>query len=106
MLQDVFLKAVRKQPFNAELEKVMKFYQSGFNVSLLETELKVIEEDIRETTDLNFNDIVKYRKRLHLGIKKLLLQVFCLAQLVMVCPEIKRHKWTDIQCAPSCKNVP
>ena len=70
----------------------MKFYQSGFDVSLLKTELKVFEEDIRETTDLNFTDIVKYRKRLHLGIKQLLLQVFCLVKLVMVCPEIKRHK--------------
>ena len=70
----------------------MKFYQSGFEVSLLKTELKVFEEDIRETTDLNFTDIVKYRKPLYLGIEQLLLQVFCLAKLVMVCPEIKRHK--------------
>ena len=69
VLQDVFLKAVRKQPFNAELEKVMKFYQSGFEVSLLKTELKVFEEDIRETADLNFTDIVKYRKPLYLGIE-------------------------------------
>ena len=47
----------------------MKFYQSGFEVSLLKTELKVFEEDIRETTDLNFTDIVKYRKPLYLGIE-------------------------------------
>ena len=65
----------------------MKFYQSGFDASLLKTELKVFEEDISEITDLNFTDVVKYLKRLHLGIKQLLLQVFCLAKLIMVCPE-------------------
>ena len=65
----------------------MKFYQSGFDASLLKTELKVFEEDISEITDLNFTDVFKYLKRLHLGIKQLLLQVFCLAKLIMVCPE-------------------
>ena len=65
----------------------MKFYQSGFDASLLKTELKVFEEDIPEITDVNFTDVVKYLKRLHLGIKQLLLQVFCLARLIMVCRE-------------------
>ena len=86
MLQEVLLKAAKKQSFNVELEQVMKFYQSDFDVPLLRTQLKVFEEDIPEITDLNFTDVVKYLKSLHPGTKQLLSEGFCIAKLIMVCP--------------------
>ena len=86
MLQEVLQKGARKQSFNVELEQVMKFYQSDFDVSLLKTQLNVFEEDIPEITDLNFTDVVKYLNSLHPGTKQLLSEVFSLAKLIMVCP--------------------
>ena len=76
MLQEVLLKAARKQSSNVKLVEVMEFYKSDFDVSLLKTQLKVFEEDIPEITDVNFTDVVKYLKSLHPGTKQLLSEVF------------------------------
>ena len=62
MLHEVLLKAARKQPYNEELEEVMKFYQRDFGGFLLKNQLKLFEEDIPEITDVNVTDVVKYLK--------------------------------------------
>ena len=55
MLQEVLLKAARRQPFNVELEEVMTFHQSDFDLSLMKTLLKLFEEDIPEISLMLLN---------------------------------------------------
>ena len=87
MLQELLLKAARKQPFDTELEEVVTFYKSDFDASLLQSQLKLLEEDIPEITDVNFTDVVKYLRNLHVGKRQLFSEVFRLSKLILVCPE-------------------
>jgi len=86
MLQELVLKAARKQPFDTELEEVVKFYESDFDTSLLRSQLKLFEEDIPEITGVSFTDVVKYLRSLHDGKRALLSEVFRLSKLILVCP--------------------
>jgi len=86
MLQELVLKAARKQPFDTELEEVVKFYESDFDTSLLRSQLQVFEEDIPEITGVSFTDVVKYLRSLHDGKRALLSEVFRLSKLILVCP--------------------
>ena len=87
-LQDVLLKAVKKESFDAELDAVPSFYASDFDPSLLKTQLATFSADFPQITDLNFNDVHKYLQGLHSGMRTLLSQVFHPAKLILVCPAI------------------
>ena len=85
-LQDVLLKAAKKESFDAELDAGLSFYASDFDPSLLKTQLATFSADFPKITDLNFNDVHKYLQGLHSGMRTLLSQVFHLGKLILVCP--------------------
>ncbi|XP_057292603.1 zinc finger MYM-type protein 1-like [Hydractinia symbiolongicarpus] len=75
--QELILKAARKQPFSTELEEVLQFYNSDFDGSLLKSKLTMFEEDFPKiNSDVNFTDVVKYLKGLHVGKKHFSLKYF------------------------------
>lgn len=86
MLQEIILKAAKKENFDEEFNKAMEIYHEDFDLPLLKSQLELFGNDMPAVTDLNFSDVVRYLKSLHSGMKQLLSQVFRLAKLILVCP--------------------
>jgi hypothetical protein len=84
-LQELLLKAARNEPFDNELEEVTMFY-GDFDKTLLKTQLELFGKSIPGITEINFTDVLKYLKSLHVGMKRMLSEVFRLAKLILVCP--------------------
>ena len=89
MLQEIILKAAKKENFDKEFNKAMEIYHEDFDLPLLKSQLELFGNDMPAVTDLNFSDVVRYLKSLHSGMKQLLSQVFRLAKLILVCDVLR-----------------
>ncbi len=84
-LQNLLLKVVNKDNYEAELSNVIEFYGSDFDGPLLETQLTVLSSNFN-TENASIMDIVDHLKSMSPAQKCLLSQVFQLIKLILVMP--------------------
>ncbi|XP_065903857.1 zinc finger MYM-type protein 1-like [Dysidea avara] len=86
--EELILKASRKEPFNSELEFVIKFYKDDFEQCLLEAQLSTFGLDFKYDGKSNISilDVKEYFQSLSTSQRALLSEVSRLLQIILVMP--------------------
>ena len=87
--EELILKASKREPFNAELEFVTKFYKDDFEQNLLEAQLSTFGLDFNKydgKSSISILDVKEYFQSLSTSQRNLLSEVCHLLQIVLVMP--------------------
>ena len=86
-LEQLLLKAVRKENYSSEFDFVTKFYESDLNVHALEMQLQIFATNFTmEGKNTSIKDILKYLRNISSAQRTLLSEIFVIAKLILVMP--------------------
>ncbi len=84
-LEELLVKAIKREVFEEELDKVMVVYGEDLNAANLKMQLEMLSHDFPEGVS-NFCDVKEHIKKLSHSQKTLLNEVILLAKLILVMP--------------------
>ena len=87
-LESLLFKAVKGEPFRNELTAVCNFYKNDLNISLLETQLRILHTKLSECCDLKVPEIVQEFQKLPECQQELIQQVKIAIKLWLLAPAI------------------
>lgn len=85
-LEDLLVKAVKKENYDEELKFVVEFYKDDFNQDQLSMQLAVLSSNISSDSAQDLKSILQYLQNLSEAQRLLLSEVCTLASLVIVMP--------------------
>ena len=86
-LEQLLLKAVRKEHYLSEFDFVTKFYESDLNVHALEMQLQIFATNFTiEGKNTSIKDIWKYLRNISSAQRALLSEICVIAKLILVMP--------------------
>ena len=86
-MEQLLLKAVRKENYSSEFDFVTKFYESDLNVHALEMQLQVFATNFTmEGKNTSIKDILKYLRNIFSSQRALLSEICVIAKLILVMP--------------------
>ena len=80
-LESLLIKAVKKDDFSDEVQKVLEVYEDYFNASNISTHLNILGSAILEGKS-SISEIIPYLQKLLPAKKELIKQVMILAKLI------------------------
>ena len=86
-LEQLLLKAVRKENYSSEFDFVTKCYESDLNVHALEMQLQIFATNFTmERKNTSVKDILKYLRNISSAQRILLSEICTIAKLILVMP--------------------
>ena len=100
-LEQLLLKAVRKENYSSEFDFVTKCYESDLNVHALEMQLQIFATNFTmEGKSTSVKDILKYLRNISSAQRTLLSEICIIAKLILVMPATNAVSETSCGALP------